>query len=398
MMMFKLVTDIHVSWPHRVARKVIFKRLNEYFEGTQWTLPPPCAVFSCQIHDTGVMSVIIDSNSPFLPLHFDLLFITDPFIIQNCIIQCNSAEFVFGCNALDSVMLYKPALHHLHGGNTRLNICMQCHSSLSKGAMPKFALANNLYRGNLPSQFHDLTWVEEMVCAQYHYTAHVTCLFQSHNPALPNVLHGNTCAHEMNVVSTASVLPQTPADINETLSIMFIGPGKFQTEYLKDVYRICKAKVWDFLLWLTTHNLHYMNMPLDKSILDEYPEDDALPGIENNIVEDNISDSSQIFLNETAGPSEHTAEVLKDSHTDTDKPFVFLEKVGVSDPEGDRLSRAFIGAGLRNLVSDMADSTLPDLILRQGSTAIREYKNPALMPGMFPTLWPFGIGSFEDST
>ena len=75
-----------------------------------------------------------------------------------------------------------------------------------------------------------------MVCARYRYTAHITRLFQSSDPALPNVLHGNTCAHEMNVVSTASVLPRTPSDINETLSVVFVGPGKFRREFLKDVY------------------------------------------------------------------------------------------------------------------------------------------------------------------
>jgi hypothetical protein len=41
----------------------------------------------------------------------------------------------------------------------------------------------------------------------YQYTAHIFCLFQSTDPALPKVVHDNTCAHEMNVVSTASVLP-----------------------------------------------------------------------------------------------------------------------------------------------------------------------------------------------
>jgi Helitron helicase-like domain at N-terminus len=76
-----------------------------------------------------------------------------------------------------------------------------------------------------------------------------------------------------------------------------------------------------------------------------------------------------------------------------------LEKVGVSDPEGDRLTgRTFVGAGLRNLVNDIASTTMPDLILHRGSTAINKYKNPALLPSMFPTLWPFGIGRFEDSS
>jgi hypothetical protein len=102
-------------------------------------------------------------------------------------------------------------------------------------------------------------------------------------------------------------------------------------------------------------------------------------------------------LEETAGPSEHPAELLKVPPSEADEPFVFLEKVGVSDPESDRLSgRTFVSRALRNLVSDMGNSTLPDLILHRGSTAIKEYKNPELMPGMFPMLWPFGIGGFEN--
>src|ERR1700692_452526 len=137
----------------------------------------------------------------------------------------------------------------------------------------------------------------------------------------------------MNLVSTASVLPCTPADIRETLSVVFIGPGKLRREHLKDVYRIRNAKVWEFLLCVTTHNFLNFDMPLDSTTLDQYPEDDTIPGIENNIVEDNTSDAAQIFLDETAGPSEHPAQMLKESHSNTDEPFIFLEKVGVSDPE-----------------------------------------------------------------
>ena len=203
----------------------------------------------------------------------------------------------------------------------------------------------------------------------------------------------------MNVISIASVLPRTPADINETLSVVFIGPGKFRPEFLKNIYRIQKQKVWDFLLWLTSHNLLYSEMPLDRTTLDQYPDDDALPGVKNNIVEDHVSDVSHIFSEETAGPSEHPAEILKETNSESNEPFIFLEKVGVSDPEGDKLTgRTFVGAGLRNLVNDISSTTMPDLILHRGLTAINEYNNPTLLPGMFPTLWPFGIGGFEDSS
>ena len=143
--MFKIVTEIKTTWPHKVYHEIIFKRLNEYFEGTMWTLPPPCAACSQQIHDSEVTSVIVDGSTSTLPHHLNMLLITDPFIIKYYILQCNSAEFVFGYKALDVLMLYKSGVHPSTGGNVSLDICTLCHSSLRRATMPKFALANSLY-------------------------------------------------------------------------------------------------------------------------------------------------------------------------------------------------------------------------------------------------------------
>jgi hypothetical protein len=224
---FELVSEICTSWPHKISHKIIFKHLNKYLEGTLWTIPPPLAICNCQIYETSVMSLIVDGNTFALPHHLDMFIINDPFVIQKCIMQCNLSEFTFSCKSIDSLMLYKPAVHLLPNGDACLNVCTQCHSSLLKDIMPKFVLANDLYCGQLPEQFSDLTWVEEIVCACFQYTTHITHLFLSSDPALPNVLHGNTCAHEMNMVSTASILPHTPADFNNILCVIFIGPGKF---------------------------------------------------------------------------------------------------------------------------------------------------------------------------
>jgi hypothetical protein len=84
----------------------------------------------------------------------------------------------------------------------------------------------------LPDEFCDLTWVEGMVCAKYRNTAHVTHIYGSSDPSQPKIFHGNTCAQEMNVISTASVLPWTPADINGLLSVVFVGSGKFDLNCL----------------------------------------------------------------------------------------------------------------------------------------------------------------------
>ncbi|KAI6044159.1 hypothetical protein EDC04DRAFT_2942385, partial [Pisolithus marmoratus] len=163
-----------------------------------------------------------------------------------------------------------------------------------------------------------------------------------------------------------------------------------------------KAKIWAFLLWLKYHNRLYADIPLDQNIVDLYPENDVIPGLADCVVEDNELDAMKVFQDETAGFEDHPA-MLVCQHTaepspDADsKPVTFLEKMGVSDPDSIKISgRTFTASALRNLVS--RTSSAPDLIIHRGSQAINEYNNPDLFPGMYPTLFPYGIGGFEDRT
>ncbi|KIM39066.1 hypothetical protein M413DRAFT_75392, partial [Hebeloma cylindrosporum] len=193
---------------------------------------------------------------------------------------------MYGNDNLDGILLDKNGVVESTSTQARLNVCPECCASLKRNKVPRLAVANNLYRGVLPDQFQDLTWVEEMVCAIYRNTAHITRLYGSSDPAQPTVLHGNTCAHDMNTVSTASVLPRTPADINGMLSVVFVGTNKLDPKSLGKMFRVRKRKVWDFLLWLRNHNRLYANLPLDLDTMNLYPEDGMLPGIEDRILQD----------------------------------------------------------------------------------------------------------------
>jgi hypothetical protein len=42
------------------------------------------------------------------------------------------------------------------------------------------------------------------------------------------------------------------------------------------------------------------------------------------------------------------------------------------------------------------DPRLADLAVSEGRDALPEYNNPSLVPGMFPTLFPYGISGFDD--
>ncbi|KAF8496644.1 hypothetical protein JB92DRAFT_2746450, partial [Gautieria morchelliformis] len=80
-----------------------------------------------------------------------------------------------------------------------------------------FAFKHQLYRGQLPDEFIDLTLVEEMVSSLYCIATHVTQLYDSGDPVQPLIFHSNTCAHDMNVISIADSLPRSPADLNSML-------------------------------------------------------------------------------------------------------------------------------------------------------------------------------------
>ncbi|KAG1837637.1 hypothetical protein DFJ58DRAFT_718849 [Suillus subalutaceus] len=149
-------------------------------------------------------------------------------------------------------------------------VCPSCQTLLAQDKLPAFALANCLYCGALPERFQDLTWLEEKVYAIYSITAHITCLF---------MFHGNTCAHDMNVMSIASVLPCTPVDINGFLSVMFIGPDTFDPKRMGTLFHVRKHNIWSFLVWLKAHNHLYADIRLDKAVMEQYPLDSTIPGL-----------------------------------------------------------------------------------------------------------------------
>lgn len=264
------------NWPQTISEDVVFECLNNYRNAVVWKRPKVCCI--CSLERQDVENVTIKRNSD-LPFSFDKLRIF-PHTGDGRVMLGNMD------NRLNDVMLEIKGLGVLTTDINVLQVCSSCHRSLERNHLPKFALANNLYCGKLPLFLSDITWIEEMVCAKYRNTAHITRLYQSDDSSQPKIFHGNTCAHEMNVVSTAHVLPRTPSDINDLLSVIFIGPGQFKPEYLGAMFRVRKAKVAAFLKFLKQNNCLYSDMEIDVSLLNLYPEDGILPQVETRTIYD----------------------------------------------------------------------------------------------------------------
>src|SRR5467141_34963 len=87
------------------------------------------------------------------------ILVSEPFLIR-CFNDNFSSEFHYNVPSLDGMILCKDGIHdQKDNGHTILSFCHDCYSSLHKNRMPCFALVNKLYRGFLPNEFLDITWV-----------------------------------------------------------------------------------------------------------------------------------------------------------------------------------------------------------------------------------------------
>ncbi|KAJ3967503.1 hypothetical protein EV361DRAFT_807166, partial [Lentinula raphanica] len=243
-------------------------------------MPSICAC--CGSEDTAGSGCFIEEQD--WP-SFTKLKVTDPFILQHV----SRSRLTYLSPTLDGLLLDKKGIVGTDENCTsfKMYLCGPCKTALGKDCMPRLALNNHLYRGDLPSEFEDLTWAEEMACALYHTTAHISRLYGSASEENPLQLHGNICAHPLDICSHATTLPWAPADVNNLVSIVFVGTHKLTTADLKKLSPLYVRRnvIRRFLSFLCMDNRLYIGLPPpDENILALYPEHDVLPDLDQRII------------------------------------------------------------------------------------------------------------------
>jgi len=255
----------HAAWPEAVPDETILGCLKDYHAASQWKPPPVCAVCSRSRSDLCYETINVTYENI---AQYSRLRVSDKTLLR----LSEDDEFKYGCPLLDGLLLERADLTDISDLNAVLICCSDCRNALQKGKMPKFALANNLYTGRLPAEFDDLTWIEEEVCSLYRSTAHIARLRNSSKASDPFVLAGNVCAHDMNIVSTATVLPRTSADINDHLTVVFLGAGKFNKQSMSktSMFTVRKHRSGSFrgLIIFTSFQMmiHPSHLPSSRSL------------------------------------------------------------------------------------------------------------------------------------
>lgn len=142
----------------------------------------------------------------------------NPYILNHA----GMSRFFYADHSLNGLLLEPMGIKVNQNGSVNVYFCAECQSALGKCKLPHLALNNGLYRGELPEDLKDITWVEEMACSLYRTTAHVARLYGSSSEENPLYIHGNTCAHPMQTTSHAKKLPRTPGDVNDLITVVFV--------------------------------------------------------------------------------------------------------------------------------------------------------------------------------
>jgi hypothetical protein len=96
-------------------------------------------------------------------------------------------------------------------------------------------------------------------------------------------------------------------------------------------------------MWLKFHNWLYTSLDFDKELVDLYPDDGPLPGIDQGIMYHQVTSTEavELFHEETAGIEDYPALFAVGKHLDDHSdcaPEPLVKKMGVMDPECTHIS------------------------------------------------------------
>ncbi|KAG6896232.1 hypothetical protein C0992_009557 [Termitomyces sp. T32_za158] len=191
------------------------------------------------------------------------------------------------------------------------SVCDKCRTALLKGSIPRNALANGLWIGEVPSVLKDLTWVEQMLVSKIRRSL---CYAHVRSSGLKK-MNAHLIVFNAPVMKVYEILPPPKEDMDEVLAILFTGPSQPTPNELRRLpLLVHRNYVKHALEWLKLNHTGYSGINISESNLNAYPEDK--PPVE--IV---YRKSEDLDLTDTVDPASHSVQDEKVS-SDGECPFV----------------------------------------------------------------------------
>ncbi|KAF5335803.1 hypothetical protein D9611_009612 [Ephemerocybe angulata] len=374
----KVMSDIAAAWPPIISTETKENLIKNFRNATstERLLEATCAICGISVLRSKV------SSSP--PHHLPLDLLKIPANRTGYSIPAPLAD-----HATLAPYLLEPAGVLLNNkGETSLNVCQKCREALQKKRLPCLALANSLHLGKVPPELDGLTQVEESLIALCRAKCMIVQLQFDEAGSMPSAvqqraLRGNIITFPQRPDFLPPLLPPSIDDILERICVVFIGsklpdPSWFLTHAKPLLVR--SNKVRTALEWLKKNNPLYSEVQINEDCLRALPTDTLLPFHYDNVPEDTRRDAATSRYESNLGsPEASDGEIC-------------FSSIVVSNVGREASSRELRAAALRHLKAKRGAA----LSMPHDDCFANEFDNPDLFPSLYPTLFPYGSGGFED--
>jgi hypothetical protein len=222
-------------------------------------------------------------------------------------------------------------------------------------------------------------------------------------PNMQKGLRGHVIVYPQSPEMVAKKLPPDINDIVTPVCVLFIEsqpPTPAWSNKKAKLLTVRADRIRSTLVWLKAHNPLYKDIELNEAVIEEIRETPELPFHVQHVLPSDAQDVLQSRYNENAEvmtdpknveTSSNSPRIEEDHESEQEVPF---EKVVITDVHGHASPNELLAAAFRH-VKKKGGSYIE---IGHGSQPVNEFNNTTLFPMIYPTLYPFGLGGFEDQS
>ncbi len=256
-------------------------------------------------------------------------------------------------------------------------ICGDCRKHVWNGAVPKHALSNGFWIGNVPDILKDLSFAKQLIISR---VQHFNCFVRVGSGSCKMISHA--VAFESPTPKIYDFLLPPVEELDDVLAIMFTGPKEpAKSDYKRTPPLVRHNVVVNALSWLKLNHCDYVDVGISLENLEGYPEDMPPVSIQYKYMESNKPpEATSTFDNE-----------VEDGNEEGICPFIVHGLFG-QDLETQTTEE------LKVIALQYYENNGKFLSIGQSNKPQSIYNNPTLYPAMFPWLFPYGLGGISGST
>ena len=258
--------------------------------------------------------------------------------------------------------------------------------------LPKLSLANNMYLGESPPFFKDLTIIEQSAISRCFIQAVIIkisteTLNQTNFAQLK--MKGNIITFPQNPDNLLTLLPNIPTA--EYFQIAFVGTQKPCEKRIHKLFRVRRNLIQQTLIWLKKNNPLYKNVEIIESLMETLPLDDIPATIKDHFTYIDIAESKTI---------KETYDNINRDEFDVNSDISYKTSGLLNSADG--IDMEFYEQ--LNVIKNIYNKTIENsninenklfISINHNNEPVSEIKNNLHLMCAYPTLFPYGIGGLD---